>query len=90
MATCMDTINVRYLMFSHAHLLREEGTLWALLVTVAGVVDGMGAGMQPCTGVGAGRGPGATRDRRIDHLSTAVTGKLFITCTKKIYHNFNV
>ena len=67
-------------MSSHAHLLSEEGALRALLVTVAIVVDGMGTGVHPGTGVGAWRGLGATRDRGIDHLSTAVTGKLFITC----------
>ena len=69
-----------YLMSSHAHLLSEEGALRALLVTVAAMVDGVGTGVHPSTGVGAGWGPGATRDRGIDHLSTTVTGKLFITC----------
>ena len=69
-------------MSSHAHFLCEEGTLWALLVAVAVVCDRMVAGVKPGTGVGAGRGVCATRDRGIDHLSTAVTCKLFITCEK--------
>ena len=66
-------------MSSHAHFLCEEGTLGALLFAVAVVVDRMGAGVHSSAGVGAERGPGAARDRGIDHLSTTVTGKLFIT-----------
>ena len=66
-------------MSSHAHFLCEECALGALLFAVAVVVDWMRAGVHSSTGVGAGRGPGATRDRGIDHLSTTVTRKLFIT-----------
>ena len=68
-----------YLMSSHAHLLCKEGTLRALLVAVATVGDRMGAGVNPGTRVGAGRGHCTARDRRIDHLSTTVTDKFFIT-----------
>ena len=67
-------------MSSHAHFLCEEGTLGALLVAVAVVVDWMRAGVHSGAGVGAGRRLGTTRDRGIDHLSTTVTSKLFITC----------
>lgn len=70
-----------HLVSSHAHFLREEGTLWALWVAVAVVVDRMGTGVNPSTGMGAGRGAGPTRDRRIDHLCTTMTGKLLIACT---------